>query len=239
MAHMTVLTTLNGTEMNYYPINGIIPEVKVALDENVSSDALTALGDLDTLTLDEIIESKIGDAALMVHEKAAHWLLTDGINYTVVNPTVQMLGGGWKMLRTKLPADFLRIVSVKAQDWDYPVVELIDETSPLYTMQFSRFGGIHGNPQRPVAALVHSTVEGGLALELFSVPAAGSNVISQCIYIARPAAMGGAIRLCEKLKRATVYRAASLVALTVKDGDAAAALLATSNELAGITTAEQ
>ena len=239
MAHMTVMTTLNGTEMNYYPINGIIPEVKVALDENVSSDALTALGDLDTLTLDEIIESKIGDAALMVHEKAAHWLLTDGINYTVVNPTVQMLGGGWKMLRTKLPTDFLRIVSVKAQDWDYPVIELIDETSPLYTMQFSRFGGIHGNLQRPVAALVHSTVEGGLALELFSVPAAGSNVISQCIYIARPAAMGGAIRLCEKLKRATVYRAASLVALTMKDGDSAAALLATSNELAGITTAER
>jgi hypothetical protein len=225
--------------MNYYPINDIIPEVKVALDENVSSDALTALGDLDTLTLDEIIESKIGDAALMVHEKAAHWLLTDGINYPVVNPTVQMLGGGWKMLRTKLPNDFLRIVSVKAQGWDYPVIELIDETSPLYTMQFSRFGGIHGNPQRPVAALVHSTVEGGLALELFGVPAEGSNVISQCIYIARPAAMGGAIRLCEKLKRATVYRAASLVALTVKDGDAAAALLATSNELAGITTAER
>ena len=40
-----------------YPVEQLVREAKVAIDENVSSEPLASLGDLDTLTLDEILLS--------------------------------------------------------------------------------------------------------------------------------------------------------------------------------------
>ena len=128
-----------------YLVSDIIRAAKVAIDENVSSDALTALGDLDTLTLDEIIRSKVEDAARLVEEGAAHYLLDAG----------QAFGGaiywdsevaGYGAGRVSLPDDFMRLVSFEMSDWSYPVTVAITEEDPRYPMQSSRYGGVRGNP---------------------------------------------------------------------------------------------
>ena len=217
-----------------YLVSDIIRAAKVAIDENVSSDALTALGDLDTLTLDEIIRSKVEDAARLVEEGAAHYLLDAG----------QAFGGaiywdsevaGYGAGRVSLPDDFMRLVSFEMSDWSYPVTVAITEEDPRYPMQSSRYRGVRGNPQRPVVAITHGAT--GLQLEFYSCEAGPDVHIKLAHYLAVPkVSTAGKIDLCPKLERAVVYRLASMTAAIVGAPDLAATLLGTSNELAGIVT---
>ena len=60
--------------MAAYKVDELIKEIKVALDENVSSEALISLGDTDTLTLEEIRKSKIEPAARVIETNAPYYL---------------------------------------------------------------------------------------------------------------------------------------------------------------------
>ena len=217
-----------------YLVSDIIREAKVAIDENVSSDALTALGDLDTLTLDEIIRSKVEDAARLVEEGAAHYLLDGGQNFGGAiywQGDVEGYGAG----HLDLPDDFMRLVTFMMSDWDYPVTVAITEEDPRYPMQASRYGGVRGNPQRPVVAITHGAT--GLVLEFYSCTKGPGTHIKRAHYIAVPkVSTTGTIDLCPKLERAVVYRLASMTAAIIGAPDVAANLLGTSNELAGIVT---
>ena len=43
--------------MTVYPLDKIAEDVRIALDQNMVSDALTEIGDVDTLALNDIIKS--------------------------------------------------------------------------------------------------------------------------------------------------------------------------------------
>ena len=223
--------------MKPYPLHstteevGLIEQVKVAIDENVSSAPLAALGDVDTLTLDQIIESKVADAARLVESEAAHHLLDNGKAFgsSVIWESQPGYGAG----RVNLPNDFLRLVTFRMSDWYRAVTDPITEDSPLYAMQSSRYAGVRGNPQRPVVAIVHDA--SAQVLEFFSCQAGPGVSIAKARYIPMPTIdETDHIELCPKLARAVVYRAASMTASAVGNNDLAAVLLATSNELAGI-----
>lgn len=213
-----------------YLVSDIIRAAKVAIDENVSSDALTALGDLDTLTLDEIIRSKVEDAARLVEEGAAHYLLDAG----------QAFGGavewesqeGYGAGKVNLPSDFMRLVTFRMSDWFKPVTEAITEEHPLYIQQASRYAGVRGNPERPVVAIVHDA--GRQVLEFYSCSAGPGVRVSIARYLPIPTVKDGSIDLCPKLQRAVVYRLASMTCAIIGASDLAATLLGTSNELAAI-----
>ena len=64
--------------MNYYLIEDMKRDVRIALDENAVSDKLLTDADPDTLTLDEIIESRIPIAARIVETIAPLPLLGGG-----------------------------------------------------------------------------------------------------------------------------------------------------------------
>lgn len=228
--------------MATYPLHstatetGLIEQVKVALDENKSSQPLADIADIDTLTLDEIIRSKLEDAARLVEESAANYLLEGepiGTQSQIVWENRSSYVGG----SIVLPADFLRLVSWKMDDWERAVTEAISEEDPLYDLQSSRYGGVRGNPQKPVVAIVHRS--GGLTLEFYSCHDTTA-VPVKALMVKRPrifvdgASQTEKLNICEKLVRAVVYRAASMTAATVGDGNLAAVLLSTSNELAGI-----
>lgn len=227
---------------------GLIEQVKVALDENVDSTPLASLGDIDTLKIDEIIRSKVEDAARLVHLYADHSLLDAGVEVSGNSNYTTKAVNGWRRIIFILPDNFLRLVSASVSGWDYPVTEAIDETSPFYTQQFSPYGGLHGNPQRPVAAIVRRGITGGSdtgkqSLVLLSIPSTTSNYSAGYHYIQRPTiTLNGdnqeVINLCPKLMRAVVYRTASLAAQALLMGDAASLLMATSNNLAGISNTD-
>lgn len=218
--------------MTPYLVEDIIKETKVAIDENVSSRPLASLGDVDTLTLDEIIHSKVEDAARLVHEGAAHYLLDEGkpLPTSVEWESQEGYGAG----KINLPDDFLRLVTIRMSDWFRPVTEAITEDSPLYSQQSSRYLGVRGNPERPVVAIVHGAA--GQVLEFYSCSAGAGVRVATARYIPIPRISGDYIGLCPKLERAVVYRLASMVCAIVGHSDLAALLLGTSNELAGIVT---
>lgn len=216
-----------------YTVEQLVREAKVAIDENVSSEALAALGDLDTLTLDEILLSKVEDAARLVESSAAHHLLDAGKPFgaSVEWESQEGYGAG----KVNLPKDFMRLITFRMSDWYKPVTEPITEEHPLYLQQTSRFLGVRGNPERPVVAIVHGAA--GQVLEFFSCLAGQGVRVAVARYLPIPTIKDGAIDLCPKLERAVVYRLASLACAIVGHGDLAALLLGTSNELAGIVTA--
>ena len=147
-----------------YPLSDLVREIRITLDQNMSSETLTELGDIDTLSLDELIDSKIEDAARLVVQSAPAVLLGSGKAF---GETI-----GWDMQagygsgHIVLPDDFLRLIVFQMSDWSMPVTLAIDETSPLYSRQKSRYTGVRGNPQRPVVAIVQQPI--GNVLEFFS-----------------------------------------------------------------------
>lgn len=200
-----------------YNLADIVGDIKVALDLNMDSTPLTDLGDVDTLSLDEIIESKVVDAVRTVESTAPTHLLDKGkdIGGTVVWNSDK--SSGYIML----PDDFMRLVSFKMSDWHRALFAAITPESPEYALQYSPFPGLRGNPQKPVCALVmHSE---GMALEFFSCKD-DEQTVAQAQYIGMPKLEDGKIDICPKCYRAVVYMAASLVAATVKDSDKAAAM---------------
>ena len=209
-----------------YTVSELITEVKVALDLNESSEALTGVGDADTLQLDTIIRSKLTDAARIVLESAPQHLLGSGkvfgdsvSDVPAISWDMQKGYGSGQIL---LPDDFLRLLIFQMSDWSVPVTQAITVTDPRYAIQKSRFAGVRGNPQKPVVAIVQQPV--GLVLEFYSCTQGDSVFIKLSRYIPVPQIeTGGALNPVEKLdlppmlKRAVVYEAAHLVALSIGD----------------------
>ena len=215
-----------------YNVSDIVREAKVALDENVDSTPLSGLGDIDTLTMEEIVESKVVAAARIIETNAPAHLLDSGRAFGESIGWDGQPGYGAGYIH--LPDDFLRLVCFQMSDWDYAVTAAITEDSPLYQMQRSRFAGVRGNPQKPVVAITSQPI--GLVLEFFSCYSGENAFIKKARYIPIPRIRNHKIDLCEKLKPAIVYYTAYLAALSLGNGDAAAAMLATARELAEISS---
>ena len=210
-----------------YLVQDIVKAVRVALDENKSSESLIKEADIDTLTLDEIIESKIVDAATVITLSAPNYLLDGGKPFgeSIVWQSHVGCGAG----HIYLPEDFLRLVSFQMSDWSYPVTIAITDTDPAYQMQFSRFAGIKGNPQKPVVAIISQA--GGKVLQFFSCTQGEGVYVKQASYIAVPKIHEDKIDLSERLRSAVVYYAAHLVASSLNDANTATTMLNISKEL--------
>ena len=216
----------------------LVCDIHIALDMNMSSEALGELhdNDIDTLSLDEIVNSKIEDAARVVVMSAPTLLLGRG----------EAFGGtiGWDMQvgygsgHIVLPDDFLRLIVFQMSDWSMPVTEAIAPTSALYSRQKSRYAGVRGNPQRPVVAILQNPV--GTVLEFFSCEQGPSVYIKMARYAPLPKRTifndAEVIDLPEKLVRPVVYYAAYLVAMELQQTELAKACRAACEEMLGGTT---
>lgn len=213
-----------------YTVGQLVEEVKVAIDENVDSTKLEVLEDADTLTLNGIIRSKVEDAARLVIEAADHRLLEGGVSLVGVAFSWKgsPVGAGYIDLPAESP--YLRLVVFQMSDWPYGVTDSISEEDDAYLLQTSRWGGIRGNNERPVVAVVRR--EEGYRLEWWG-SLNGDATVLRGSYIPVPAVKDGKIDLCPKLHRATVYRLASMACAITGASDLAAILLGESNRLAG------
>ncbi len=223
-----------------YGVDQIKQEVRIALDLNMNSAPLIAATDIDTLSLDDIIESKIEEAARLITRDAPVYLLDGGVSfgekdesgvqtYSVVWFSREGLSGGYIVL----PKDFLRLVSFQMSDWSRAVTVAITEDNPLYAQQSSRYPGVRGCPQNPVVALVSHHIGDGLVLEFYSCTGGSGVTVKRGTYIPIPkiSADTREITICEKLKPAVVYYTAYLTALTLGNNELAATLLNVSKEL--------
>lgn len=187
-------------------------DVRICLDQNMMSDALLESGDIDTLSLDEIIKSKILEAVQRVHMSAPNYLLESGHNF---GDAVywRELESGWVLL----PPDFMRLVVFEMDDWEQAVYQAISTDDEEYEKQRSRFKGIRGTSQRPVCAIAIRPE--GRVLEFYSCKSTGAKV-SRAIYIPYPKVdEDGGVDISERCYDAVVYTAAGLTLVTCGEVD--------------------
>lgn len=210
-----------------YNVPDIVKDVRVVLDRNMSSSALAALGDIDTLSLDEIVKSKIIDSVRTVEMEAPLVRLGPGIPFgeSIAWDTQEGIGSGYVLL----PPDFLRLIAFQMTDWKRAVYEAITPADPKYQLQHSQFPGIKGNPEKPVVALVNKPI--GMALEFFSCMGGQGTAIAIASYMPEPRIIEEKIHIPHLLKEAAVYHAAYLTAVTMEETEQAERLLAIRNSL--------
>ena len=216
-----------------YSVSELQKDIRIVLDENMTSELLFESGDIDTLTLEELIKSKIADAARIVVLNAPNHLLDGGIDGGPnFGESISWDSGqvGYGKGSIVLPRNFLRLICFQMSDWSRAVTEPISENHPKYFLQASRYSGIRGCPEKPVVAIVHTSV--GLTLEFYSCISGEGVKIKKARYIALPAIDAkGNIEICEKLRSATIYYAAALVATTIKEYELATHLKKVSETL--------
>ena len=206
-----------------YQLDKIMQDVRICLDQNMTSDALLESGDIDTLALDDIIRSKILEAVRRVHMDAPNYLLEGGHNFGDAVYWSE-LESGWVLL----PQDFMRLVVFEMDDWEQAVYQAISTDDPEYEKQRSRFKGIRGTAQRPVCAIAIRPE--GRVLEFYSCKSKDAQV-SRAMYIPYPKIdEDNGVDICERCYNSVVYTAAGLTLLTcgeVEKGNAVSELAQT------------
>lgn len=211
-----------------YDVRDLMNEIRIALDHNNSSEQLIETGDIDTLTLDELIRSKIETAARVVEMNAPRHLLDSGRAFGETIGWPGEIGVGHGIIH--LPDDFMRLVTFQMSDWERPVTEAISESSAEYQLQRSRYSGLRGTPQKPVVAITQQPV--GQMLEFYSCKSGADVKLLRARYIPYPRiGDSDGIDICEKLKEAVVHYTAYLTALSIGEKEQAESLLTMAHEL--------
>lgn len=209
----------------FYYLEDIKEDVRIVLDENQVSDHM--MDDIDTLSVDEIIRSKVEEAAAEVYLASPVHLFEPGERFadTIAWKEKVGVGPGW----TILPNDFLRLISFKMSDWERPVYSAILPDDPQYLLQSSRFAGIRGNCQKPVCAIVMRPT--GRVLEFYSCSAGEGVCVEMARYAPKPTIKDEGIDIYERSYRSVVYKVAGLTAMSVGATEQAKALFEISNGL--------
>lgn len=200
-----------------YKLTEIARDVRIAIDQNMTSEQLLATDDIETLSLEDIIRSKIGEAVRRVETAAPVHFLEEGHDF---GDAVYWgdLESGWVLL----PDDFMRLIAFRMSDWERTVYAAISVDDPLYAKQSSRYKGIRGNVQKPVCAVVNRAE--GKALEFYSCNSEDA-FVSRASYLPYPHIdEDDGIDISERCYTAVVYTVAALVLTTYGEADKASAL---------------
>lgn len=195
-----------------YQIDKIMQDVRICMDQNMTSDALLASDDIDTLALNDIIRSKILEAVRLVHLGAPVHLLESGHDF---GDAVYWgdKESGWVLL----PDDFMRLVVFEMDDWERAVYQAITTDDAEYEKQRSRFKGLRGTVQRPVCAIAIRPE--GRVLEFYSCKSEYAQV-SRAIYMPYPEIDdNGGVDISERCYDAVVYTTAGLTLITCGEAE--------------------
>ena len=192
-------------------------DVRICLDQNMTSEQLLQDDDVDTLALDDIVRSKILEAVVRVHTNAPTYLLEQGHNF---GDAVYWgdLESGWVLL----PQDFMRLIVFEMRDWEAAVYTAISTTDPEYELQRQRIKALRGTAQKPVCAI--ATRPEGRVLEFYSCKSEDAYV-RRAQYLPYPKIdKDEGIDICERCYTGVIYAAASLVLLTLGEAEKSSAL---------------
>lgn len=200
-----------------YNIHDVMRDVRICLDQNMTSEQLLQDDDVDTLAFDDIIRSKILEAVVRVHTDTPIYLLEQGHNFVDVVYWGD-LESGWILL----PQNFMRLIAFEMSDWDRAVYTAISTTDPGYALQRQRVKALRGTAQKPVCVITDRPE--GKVLEFYSCKSENAYV-RRAQYLPYPQIdEDGGIDICERCYTAVVYAAASLVLLTLGESEKSLAL---------------
>lgn len=203
-----------------YQVYKILQDVRTCLDENKQTNALLVGNDVETLSLDDIIESKILEAVERVECEAPYYLLEQGHNFFNANDVVYW--GSMESGYVLLPNDFMRLVVFEMSDWERPVYTVITPADPLYQRQSSRIKGVRGTAQKPVCAI--AVRPEGRTLEFYSCKTTNA-VVVKAVYIPHPVISAvnsqRGVDISERCYTAVVYTCAALTLVSCGEAEQA------------------
>jgi hypothetical protein len=231
--------------MNDYQVTDLMRRVRTVIDMNPTDTALTDIGNVETLNLDDIIRDSLVPAAQLIELRAPIEMLGVGkmadTAYTTssVDNSLSADTDGNVCHTGKCPTDFMRLVFFKMKGWARAVTDYIAPNSPLYAMQRSRVAAVRGCPDRPI--FVVSTSKSGNNLvqtwEAYTAPKAAT--VETFAYLPIPTIVDGTLALCPLLVDATVYATAYLAASAYGATAQAQNHLTTALALAGVSQSQQ
>jgi len=183
----------------------LLSDTRIWLGHNHEDSQLIAIEDPYTLSLDELILSKIEMAAHRVLMDASWSMLVPGSPIRTRLAWRDSPGRGMAVL--SLPDDFMRLLSVRLSDWKRPA-RIIAADNPSACWQSSPFAGVRGNPSRPVAVI--TSYPSGMVAELYSSTAGPSVRLVEAQYVPYPRLVDGFINLPEPLYHDVVALVAQL-----------------------------
>lgn len=231
--------------MKDYQVSNIVRDVRIAIDQNQDAKSMENFGDVDTLDLSNLIKDKIEDAAKLIMKAAPLHMIGKGVkpnNLEILYEKVYE-GDSQCYAVVKLPADYMRCVTFRMEDWLLPITgsDIITPESPEYALQRSRVVGVRGNKERPVLVLVPYVADAtkketeGDKTE-YCYEAYSTDDKKQCYftYLPIPTISKDNISLPSRLYRAVVYAIAYLTALALNAQAQASVMLSTAKQLAEI-----
>lgn len=233
-----------------FQVNNIVRDVRICLEENaaISTDdlELAEIEDSETLTLNQIIKSKIVEGVRRVHEKAPTHLIENAVPITTGNT---VLDGDAKAFGSSihwedetsgyvmLPDDFMRLIMFKMSDWERTAYNAISVYDAKYDQQSSRYKGLRGTPEKPLCVIAFRPE--GKVLEFYSTNDKTAKVV-MATYLPFPVIdSDDGIRISKRCYEAAIYIIAGLTAITYGDKEKASELIELSNSLLGISAQQQ
>lgn len=190
----------------------MVRDVRVAIDMNRTDDSLIERDDEETLRLNDVIMAKLTEGLRLVEREAPLRMLESGHDFGNEDDVFLNADGTGYVI---LPHDFMRLIRFRMSDWRRPVDHAITEDDAAYGAQSSRWAGVRGCPEKPVAAIVRRSE--GKVLEFWG-SADGTATLTQAAYQPYPVITEqGMIDVPEECYRAAVYRAGALALATTGD----------------------
>lgn len=213
-----------------FPIGDIQRDVRIALDENMSSSALAGLGDVDTLSLDDIISRSIEGSVQFIERIAPLRVLEDLSRIEgSISWSSQLVGIGSGAII--LPKDFSRLVAFQMSDWSMPVSSVVSIDDSRYKKLKCRYAGIGSSPQNPAVVITHQAI--GTVLEFYSCSEGDSVHIKRAEYLPIRKASNGEIYISQNLREAVVYHSAGTVAMIIGHAEESSKLLGYAKDIVG------
>lgn len=207
-----------------YQVTNVMRDVRIAIDENMTSEQLVSIADVETLALDDIIRSKVTESVRRVELAAPAHCLEEGHTFGDAVYWGEH-ESGWVLL----PDDFMRLIAFRMSDWERTVYTAISADDPSYAMQSSRYKGIRGNVQKPVCAIVNR--QEGKALEFYSCKNT-SAYVSRGSYVPYPTIdSSGGIDISERCYTSVIYMCAGLVLTTYGEREKSSAMMGLSKSI--------
>jgi hypothetical protein len=219
-------------------LTDFISKVRLVLDMD-NSTALISAGDTDAAYLDAIIEGNAVPAAKEIVSVAPARMLVPGTGATSLTATLTLSNGVY-VGSGSLPSDFYRLLAVKMKSWERPARIIYDDDAE-YALQKSRWPGLRGNAEDPVAVLVKDGSDCGYKLETYA-SRESTDTLEYCRYCPVPAITSvtasstKTLAVPSKLTESIVYACASLTAETFGNASLAERYMSHAYRLAEITT---
>ena len=170
--------------------------VRSKLDELSDDSGFVSSDNIDIV---RIIRESAVNVIRNVHLMAPNVLL-DGVTYGSQNIT--LYNGKDNMYWFEVPDNFMRLVSLKTNDWDRPVQTLISEDSVEYRRQRNKY--LRGTPRNPVAAIRHG-VGNKRIIELYTITPDVTARIYDFSFVPEITSDPTGIGICPKLRQACLY----------------------------------